>query len=258
MGCLVGQRVRQLLVPFVVFAVVVVAGKLIAARYVSVDNPPAGFAQGLASIVLTPMNSPSAFLWYLQVLAVYYLVVPWLLKWSARWSPAGLLVAGIALQGAALPTLLNLNFVVEYLPFFAAGLLIGQHWQWLQRGVLAHRAWSLYAPIFAIALVSSQMWAPWPKWLVGSLAIPFVLTVHQRVPATASRWLAFLGSQTLSIYLMNTISIGVAKAMLKPVVPYQGHYFLIYLVGLTAAGLLLPIAIKHLLVGWRPGLRHYL
>ena len=112
--------------------------------------------------------------------------------------------------------------------------------------------------MLAIALVTSHVHEPLPKWLVGAVSIPFVLTVHQCVHKAAARLLAFLGSQTLAIYLMNTICIGLAKALLKPVVPYQGHYFYIFLVVLTVTGLAMPILVKDALVRLRPGLRQCL
>ncbi len=255
---LVGKRVKQLMVPFVVFGVLIVAGKLVASRWTTVDNPPAGFVEGLISIVMTPMASPSGFLWYIQVLAVYYLVVPWLLQWQARWAPWALLIVGVALQGQSFPTVLNLNYCVEYLPFFSLGLLLGQHWPGVRATVLSRRGWLLWLLPFAGALAYSQLQAPLPKWLVGALSVPFILTVHQWVTGKLSEALVFIGNHTLSIYLMNTICIGVAKAVLKPVIPWQGHYFYIHLVVLTAAGLLLPIAIKMLLLRLRPSLKQYL
>ena len=99
---------------------------------------------------------------------------------------------------------------------------------------------------------------PLPKWLMGSLSIPFLLSLHQVLPGVFGRWLTFIGGYTLAIYLMNTIFIGVAKAALLPVVPYREHYFFIYFAVLILAGLLAPILLKRVLLRQWPGLARYL
>jgi fucose 4-O-acetylase-like acetyltransferase len=257
-GTLVGKRVKQLMVPFIVFGVLIVAGKLLASRWTTIDNPPPGFLEGILSIVLTPMASPSGFLWYIQVLAIYYMVTPWLLQWSARWAPWALLITGVALQGQPLPTLLNLDYCVEYLPFFSAGLLLGQHWPQVKVAALSKQGWPIWMLFFAAALAYSHLQEPLPKWLVGALSVPFILTAHQAVSGRLEEALVFIGNHTLSIYLMNTICIGVTKALLKPVIPWAGDYFYVYMVVLTVAGLLIPIGIKTVLIKMRPSLAQYL
>ena len=67
------------------------------------------------------MKSPSAFLWYIQVLAIYYLTVPWLMQLNARWAPVALLLMSVALQGQALPTILNLNYASSICRSFRLG-----------------------------------------------------------------------------------------------------------------------------------------
>ena len=255
-GRFVALRVRQFALPFVAMGVLVVGGKLLAAHWVHVDNPPASLAQGLAAIVLTPMQSPSAFLWYIQVLAVYYLVVPWLLQWSARWAGPALLLAGLALASFSVTPVANLDQAVAYLPFFAAGLLLGRHWSAVAATVITARSWPLWAWLFLATLGVAHLIGTQPKWLVGALSIPFVLAVHQTI--RGGRLLTFLGGYTLSIYLFNTIAIGLAKAALLPLVPYRGHFFLVYLVVLTVAGLLAPILLKRVLAGRWPRLGQYL
>lgn len=120
----VRSRVTQLMLPFLVMGVLIVVAKLVAVRWIHVDNPPASLVQGLAALLLTPMTSSSAFLWYIQVLAVYCLIAPYLLQYAERWGPVALLILGMVLSTTSMPTILNLNYVVEFLPFFAAGLLL--------------------------------------------------------------------------------------------------------------------------------------
>jgi fucose 4-O-acetylase-like acetyltransferase len=255
---LIRNRVQHLMIPFIVFGVVIVAGKLLAAHWTKIDNPPASFTQGVASIFFNPDASASAFLWYIQVLSVYFLFVPWLLQFAENWVAPVLLVLGVALQGAGGPHFLNLDLCLAYLPFFSLGIVLGQHWPMARRTLLKPQYWWLWLMPFAGALLYSGLKAPLPKWLVGAVCIPFMLTVHENLGERVRSGLTFIGQHTLSIYLMNTIFIGLSKALLKPFVPWRGDYFYIHFVVLGAAGLLLPIVVKRLVDRTQPALSAYI
>jgi hypothetical protein len=63
-----------------------------------------------------------------------------------------------------------------------------------------------------------------------------------------------LGGYAFTIYLFNTITIGLAKAGYLKVAPIDNGYFLIALPLLFAAGTLGPIAIRRYVLGWVPAL----
>lgn len=255
---LIWKRVRNLMVPFFVFGVVIVLGKIIASHWVRIDNPPVNFTQGVTSIVMTPMASPAGFLWYIQVLAVYFIFSPWILQFSEKWGPWVMLGLGIALQGPVWPTILNMDYCIEYMPFFSLGILLGQHWPKVKNSVLKAGSWPLWFVPFFAALVYCAVEGPLQKWLVGLLSVPFVLTLHQKVGGHIKAWLTFIGSYTLSIYLMNTIFIGVAKGVLMTILPWRGNYFYIYFVVLGAAGVFFPILVKKVVVRLWPGVGAYI
>lgn len=255
---LIWKRVRSLMVPFFVFGVVIVLGKLVASHWVKIDNPPANFTQGVTSILMTPMASPVGFLWYIQVLAVYFIFSPWILQFSERWGPWVMLGLGIALQGALWPTVVNINLCIEYLPFFSLGILLGQHWSMLKSSVLKASSWPIWFVPFLAALVYCHVEGALQKWLVGLLSVPFVLTVHQKAGGRIKAWLMFIGSYTLSIYLMNTIFIGLAKSVLMMGVPWRGNYFYIHFVVLGVAGIFFPILVKRVVVRFWPGVGGYI
>ncbi|QGZ41786.1 fucose 4-O-acetylase-like acetyltransferase [Pseudoduganella flava] len=243
-GELVSKRIRTLLVPYLVFGVIIVAGKLVAQRFMHVDNIPDGLVSGIVKIILYPMQSASVFLWYIQVLAWYFLFVPWMMQYDERRTPWLLLALGIVLNQFEWTYLLNITGVVEYLPFLAAGILLGQHWSRLVTGVLSARYALVWGVPFAAAIVYSILVGWLPKWFVGMLSIPAVLTAAQLVRGVVADRLVFLGNHTLSIYLMNTIFIGLVKGMLMPLIPYRDEYFIIYFVVLSFVGVVLPVAVK--------------
>jgi fucose 4-O-acetylase-like acetyltransferase len=252
------KRVKTLMTPFIIFGIVIVAGKIIASRWTTIDNPPVNFTQGISSILMTPMASPAGFLWYIQVLAIYFVFAPWVLQFSEKWGPWVMLLLGVILQGHGWPTFLNIDYCIEYLPFFSLGILLGQHWAWIKSTLFQPKTWALWFIPFAAALVYSELETPLQKWLVGALSIPFVLTVHQSIVGRLKTGLTFIGNYTLSIYLMNTIFIGLAKAVLTTVVPWRDNYFYIHFVVLGMAGIFLPIFTKKVLVRMWSGFGGYI
>ena len=77
------------LVPaYVLFGAAVLAGKVLAGRFLHVDNAPAGLATGIVAILLRPASSCASSLWYIYVLFAYYLAFPWLMKATADAPPS--------------------------------------------------------------------------------------------------------------------------------------------------------------------------
>ncbi|GGX82269.1 acyltransferase family protein [Massilia dura] len=243
-GELVAKRVRTLMIPYLLFGVIIVGGKLFAHQFMHVDNLPDGMVSGIVKIVLYPMQSPSAFLWYIQVLAWYFLLIPWMLQMDERRVPWYLLGAGILLNQFQWPELLNISAIVEYIPFFAAGILIGQNWNRLASGVLSTRYLLFWVAPFVIAIAYCILVDWLPKWFVGTLSIPAALVAAQAARGIVAEKLVFLGNHTLSIYLMNTIFIGLMKGILLPLVPYRDAWFIIYFVLLALCGTIMPVVIK--------------
>src|SRR5256885_10192662 len=89
------KRVERLFVPYVLFGVAIIGGKLLAARFVHVDNVPNEHA--LLALLVTPTESGAGFLWFIYVLSIYLLLVPALFYMVGR-RPLPLLIAGIALN----------------------------------------------------------------------------------------------------------------------------------------------------------------
>lgn len=257
-GQLVIKRIKTLMVPYLVFGISIVAGKLIAQQFMFVDNAPESFLSGILSIVLYPMYSASVFLWYIQILAMYFLIIPWLLQADAKRVPWILLAVGIVLNQFEWTTLLNIKGIVKYLPFFSAGILIGQFWSQIISKILAPRFTVIWVLPITIAILYSINVQWLPRWFIAILSIPAVLNIALSIRGSTANALSFLGNHTLSIYLMNTIAIGIAKALMLPFIPWRDGYFWIYFFVLLAAGLLVPIIIKLWIVRVRPSFAAYI
>jgi fucose 4-O-acetylase-like acetyltransferase len=257
-GQLVTKRIRTLMVPYLVFGVVIVTGKLISQKFMHVDNPPEDLLTGISGILLYPAYSASRFLWYIQVLAMYFLVVPWLMQARASSAPWLLLATGLLLNQFEWTPLLNMRGVVAYLPFFAGGIVLGQYWKHVSSamlGTLRSLAWCFP---FALAIGYSANIAPLPKWLVGALSIPAVLSFSLAIRGPIAEWLTYYGNHTLSIYLLNTICIGLVKSLVLIVIPWRDEYFIVHFFILILAGLVLPVLIKLRLTNAHPSVAAYI
>jgi fucose 4-O-acetylase-like acetyltransferase len=247
------KRVERLFVPYVVFGILIIAGKMLAARFVHVDNPPGDSA--LLALLVMPTRSGVTFLWFIYVLSIYLLLIPALFLLIGR-RPMLLLLAGVALNFfQPWPELFMLQQVVEYLPFFAGGMLL-----WIYRDAWKRMPPSLLwaSTAFFAALLAMAQFQEVPKWLVGAASVLPVLAWMQRLPAAALGWLVALGQASLAIYLMNTMAIGVAKGAMLKLMPWDGVNFLLFFPVLAAAGVAAPMLVRALALRRAPRAARYL
>jgi fucose 4-O-acetylase-like acetyltransferase len=236
------QRVSRLLVAYLFFGLLVIAGKLVAVHFAHVDNLPHGDVDDVLALVLHPMTSSASFVWFIYVLGLYYLTVPAFLQLTGR-RPIVLFVVALMCQWVEWPDDFLLSQAFYYLPFFAAGMvlwMVRERWRRLGAASIA-----FFVLAFAVALALTIP-CHLPKWLTGALSVPALLGLAQCLPQAWLLVLGRLGRLSLSIYLMNTLMIGVAKAVMLKFFSWDGPNFLIYFPVLLFAGVACPIAVKRL------------
>lgn len=248
----VRRRAARLLVPFLVFGVLILVGKVLAAQILTVDNQPASLLQGLRALVWDTSNSPAASIWYLYVIFLYCLAVPLLLKLSRQSLVAPLLIAGCLLFVAA-PEWFYLDRASRFLLFFLLGGLAAQNIA-VYESLLDKWTLLLLAVFLAALLLLPRDWPDGLRLgIIGSLALPALHAFVRALNVRAQRVLLFLGTFSLVIYLFNTILIGVAKGVLLTLMSWDGANFLVFAPLLLVAGLFGPILLKvHLLRRYRP------
>jgi hypothetical protein len=242
--------VERLFVPYVAFGLLIIVGKLAASRVMHVDRPPEGTLDEVVRLLAMPNMSAAGFLWFIYVLSFYLLAVPALFHLFGR-RPQLILAVGVAAAFLDWPLWFMLDRIMEYLPFFALGMLLWMHREaWMRIGPAALWGSTL---LFAVLL-----WYDAPKWAAGAASVLPVLGWMQRLPAAPQRWLSVLGLASLAIYLMNTIAIGVTKGLMLKVFPWDGPNFLVYLPVLTLAGIAVPMLARALAVRHFPVAGRYL
>jgi fucose 4-O-acetylase-like acetyltransferase len=248
------KRVKPLIVPYVALGLLIIVGKQVAVRFMDVSNPPGTFLSSAAMLVLYPTESAARFLWFIYVLSIFLVLVPPLFHAFGR-RPVLLLAVGVFLRFFDWPEELAIQDAIEYLPFFALGMVL-----WIYRPSWTPVASWVFWPgaiVFVGLLALSQFhWVP--KWLAGVSSILPLMGLVQRTPSKLQLFLSHLGRNSLSIYLFNVIVMGLVKGILFLVLPWDGINFFLYLPLLIISGVGVPLAIKAASQKWSPRVAKYI
>jgi uncharacterized membrane protein YcfT len=253
-GAWVRSRAVRLLVPFFAFGLIVLFGKMLAARIIHVDNRPAGFLDGLVDLVWTTGQSPSGSVWFMLCLFLFLAATPPLFRLGAGYWPH--LAIGALLLATGLPPRLYLNKAAEVAFYFALGALAGERAGRLDAPLC--RYGPMLVPVFVVLLVgwafAPERWRDGIAFATALVSIPAihgtVLAIHGQAPS----WSQVFGRYTFAIYLLNTIAIGVTKGVMLRVMPWDGPNFLLFFPVLMLAGTLGPIIVKLTLFRLHPAI----
>jgi peptidoglycan/LPS O-acetylase OafA/YrhL len=246
---LLRRRTCRLLLPALVFGIAILVGKMAVMDELHVDHAPASLMSGLADLVWRTDRSPAQSVWYLIVLFVYAAAAPALLPALRRYGTV-VLAASALFALAPVPSIIYADRIVAFVPFFLAGMIAADDdnaWcRWLD-------AWRLpLAVLFAAALGLDMIGgAAIPRNLamlgVSLVALPALHAIVRRLPDMALRLLDPLAPYAFAIYLLNTIFIGLAKALMMQQLPWDAQWFPLFAAALMAAGVAGPVVSKMLL-----------
>jgi len=249
---LVARRANRLLVPFLLFGLLIIAGKLILSRVMYVDNVPTSASAAILGIVWHTDQSPATSVWYIAVLFMFCIITPLLMR----------LVAGrvVVLLGGAtilyflpLPHVMYLDRFGRFYVFFLVGGYAAQLGEgWIKR---VDQVRLLAALVFLVAVCfsygASSKWSAEAFLVCGLLSMPALHGLVRTRPLDRSKLLLTLGIYSFVIYLLNTLFIGLAKGAMLRMMPWDGANFLLFAPLMLAAGIVLPVALK------KYGLRHF-
>ncbi|MDT0447118.1 acyltransferase family protein [Streptomyces johnsoniae] len=177
-----------------------------------------------------PLFEPKWLMWFLLALFIWRLTVP---VWQAvRWPlPLALAIAGAATASPTLGGDLQMQRVLQFLPFFVLGLCLKQeHFAFVRRGAVR----LLALPVFAVALLVAYWAEPrmeyqWfyhrdtaqefgqPWWagfamtlLLFACAVVLTACFFALVPGRTT-WFSVLGAGTLYGYLLHGFFVAGAR-----------------------------------------------
>ena len=244
---LVRRRATRLLLPFLIFGLLIIAGKWAAAQVMHVDNMPASVGQALFGLVWRTDESAALSVWYVAVLFILCIVTPPLL-WLTRarlWPVAAL---ALLLYFTPVPHVMYLDRVATYYVFFlAGGLAVRAEARWLgfiDRWLVATLALFLIVVWLFVRPLTDGLGAPLKMLIAGLLSMAALHGLVRRPAWLNSRLLLQCGVFSFVIYLLNTPCIGLVKGALLKFIPWDGPTFIVYAVLLMLGGTLGPILIK--------------
>ena len=235
------RRALRLLPAYLLFGLVVFAGKL-AFQTVGhgIDNPVRG-ASDLLVLVTQPTASFCSFLWYIYALAMLYLAFPLAFRavgGRATW----LLPVTLAFWFLPSSTWFAWDRLQPLSVFFVTGVVAGRHHEAAQRWL--GRTWVPALVMFAVLLPAASRDDPAAHWAAAALS---VLALPGLMRATESWPLGVfqtMGRYTLIIYLTNTIFIGLVKLAAMRLGLWEGRYFALVAVAMTLVAVVGAIVLK--------------
>ncbi len=251
----VTKRVGRIFPAYLILAGLIFLGKVLATRVMHVDNAPANLSD-IVLVITRPYDSASAFLWYVYVLAMYVVAVPLLMR-LFKGNVLGVVAVGAGLYFVPRTNAFGIGQFCEFLVFFATGI-------WTVSVLPQLRALSTkYFPVWCIAfagLLASAGWLAathalttqiglYGMLLVGFCSIPFFFGLAHKIKGQNFSELDTVAKYTFTIYLFNTLAIGLIKGLGTKFFNWNGSHFYLYLPLLWICGVVLPILLHQKLLG---------
>lgn len=241
------RRAERLLVPFFSLGLLILLGKLVAERFLHVDNAPGGLWDGLRSLFWTTGQSPATSVWYILVIFVYCAVTPLLVKLSQRRLWPALLLAAV-LHFLTVPEIAYLDRLAYFFIYFMIGCATGKYRTQVMQFI--DTTLPVSGLVFSVSLVLATMQVE-PVLLGAICALSSLAFIHGLMRTTwldHSDALIWFGKYSFAIYLFNTLTIGLAKGVLLKIAPWDGSNFLWFFPILLLSGLIGPVLFKKALL----------
>ncbi|MFO1217418.1 MAG: acyltransferase family protein [Burkholderiaceae bacterium] len=238
---------------YLLFALLVYLGKYAAAGFLHVDRPVKHPLEELLLMVAYPTEGFAQFLWFIVTLLMIMTVATLLRALITRYLGAALifaLVLHILSVTDHVTTFLALHQLARYLVFFLLAALchrLPEAW-----ASAVSRFGVMYFVMFVAVLIAApERWLP---TLAGLLSVPALVALAHWIDRSTSlrRLFHFLGRNTLTIYLMNSLAMGLVRALVFKIWDWNGWHFFVVAPVLLLAGLVMPIlAQRWLFSRWR-------
>ena len=247
-------RTAQRLVPaYVLFGGLVFTGKLVAVHWLRVDRPVGAPLAELWLQLNYPTQGFASFLWFIVVLLQLQAAAP-LLTGLCRGHVWPTLAMGLALHVLSVAGFITewaaLHQLCRYLVFFQLGAVLVPNRQSVEAWV--DRMWPLLLPLFVAALVTFPL--AWLPTLGAALSLPVLVGLARWVQQfRVADGFAALGLASFSIYLMNSLFLGLGRAGVQRSFGWDDWRFPIVAFALLLLGLLGPMLLqRHVLRRWQP------
>lgn len=237
------KRADRLLVPFLSFGILIVLGKFIFGRFATIPDPVQFPITGIISVITNATGNPSASIWYLLVLFCYSILTPLFWRFCKK-SIYILLFFGAALQIPSITEAFYLDRIFGYFLFFVLGGLVA-----LKKDTLLE-VFRKFFPVFFIffvAICARFFDHEFSLLICGIVSFPAIHGLFLQPVFSAEHFFLNIGKNSMVIYLLNTIVLGVCGVLLLILSPGQDYAFVPFGFLIFLAGTLIPIVFKEAL-----------
>lgn len=242
------KTAAKLIPAYVLFAVIVYVAKLLATRFLHVDRPVQHPLDELLFMILYPTESFVQYLWFIVTLLMIYAVMAVFRTWITRhlsWALAIAFAMHLLSVNDLVTKVFALHQLTRYTLFFLAAALCHR------LPALWEDATTRFGVIFVVLFAAALVFLPegWLPTVAGLLSLPAIMAIANVVDRSPL-WrepFHFLGQNTLSIYLMNSLAMGLVRGVALKVWDWNDWHFFVVAPLLLTAGLLLPIITQRLL-----------
>lgn len=240
------QKAFRLMPGFIIFGLIILLGKFALSLFIYVDDKPDNLLHSILNLIINPYISPAGSLWYIYVLFEFYMFFTFFNN-IIRNNTKILIIFSIILNFLTIiynfPKLFALNLFCEYLFYFNLGQLYVFQKEKIEVLINSNNSF-LFIILFVFSFITMNILpGQINKVIISIFSIPaaFVIIKYSLNIKKIFNYFLHLGEYTFTIYLMNTIFIGLAKGILFKFFSWNGINFFIYLPILLLSGLILPI-----------------
>jgi fucose 4-O-acetylase-like acetyltransferase len=239
------KKAGRLLPGFFLIGLLVLLGKFIASKFIVVARVEENFVLGIFNLFVDPSASAAGSLWYVYVLFEYYLIFPILfIAFRKNLYLISLFTLILYLFQAAVPVTqyFLLERFMECAFFFSLGFIFISFYDQITKQI------NKYAFAFIILFIASFFTrqfieGDYNALIISIFSIPAIYSIvnfsfwGNKIEST----LLVLADYTFSIYLFNTIFIGLTKGVMFKFISWDGPNLFLYIPILLFTGIIFSI-----------------
>lgn len=231
------KKAERLLPAYFIFLIFVFSCKLLAQGFFHVDNPISGLGDFFHTLFY-PLRGSVGFLWFIWVLFLMYCVFP--LFFMLGINSQFMIIIALAVYFVPATEFLGVDLFAQYFVFFSFGLYYHSKYDFFS--ILVDRI----GFVFLLALAAAIFYYDCPKLVAGFLSVPALNYCVRRFGGEGRIGLGldFLAKYTFVIYLLNTLAIGLVKAVILKFHSWDGDAFFYICPILLLAGIFIPVLVK--------------
>ena len=242
------KTAARLIPAYLLFALIVYVAKLVAVQVLHVDRPVRDPWHEMLFMIMYPTESFAQFLWFIVTLLMIYALMTMLRGWITRHLTLALAVFFVLHLLSVtdhVTKVFALHQLTRYTIFFLAAAACHRNPAGWMSAISRYGAWLVLALGVALVTVPHK----WLPTIAGLLSLPALLAVAIGV----NRWqalrepLQFLGRNTLTIYLMNSLAMGLVRGIVLKYWGWDDWHFWVVAPILLTSGLVLPIVAQRAL-----------